>query len=1111
LKSLSKALETFFGQPSTLDSEGNIEIPQDVTDTVLHYVEEHSPTMESTTVKLHDELVRIHKASANDVTFEIKFVECLRLLLPCLVTIDVHKYWFGYYGNPALNSAGQPNGLVRASRRYILAVMLQEDDVSGIEGDSVQQKGAYNQISDTCCRWILEIHLGISGWLEHIGSQDGIKSQERRRFIRMNSKDLLIQLGQKKTKMFLTILNEKVIVKESRIEALALLSLFVSQQPPYLFTIQDTPLLESLYNCLLNDISATALTIASNTLAMTIPHICNILPEKLPMLFSIYGRLACWHIFEDEDRDDDSDDEYEDKEEKEEKKEAKNEQKEQDVKKEGDGKDLLGNGGWDKLGHYFNLEDDDRKPSITPLFTFLYGLFPANLISFLKKPSKYLAKANFTLPFNDFWDEYEIVAVSKPIFELHVLNPGLISNTVEGELHDSNRWSLLGSATDIASQCLSYYNQGLGISPEHQPPEFKLPFSESPSVSNGQSYLYSDFDADGIDPKDDTKHGTSQDDENTPVDLLDKSVTSESSVYNNFGKIRHFADEGDIEKRQVVAPSTQAMDDLLSQHTRLFTKDQQQKAPTPPPLGNRHSIATISEQEPSSTNDGYNESYDSAAVAAAAATATATARNTSSSSRLRTRSGTLSSPGFFPVASNNGRSPNNSQVSTPGGGGSGGSIDGGDFGGSNQTSPRTSLASGQPPQLSALDTQLSIAAGESRSGSITTGIEKPQDGSYEELKGIVSFYQRELLLLKNELDFVSFIEQHSQYRFKKMREKLSRKVVNDESVRHLVTVNSDLKKRLEQLRAELSQSQRNTKTYRKERQKYENEIIKKSKEFRQNALDLKQEKEELERSLEGCKKEKTELSEKMISQEVHISELELCLAEAQSQAELVSAYKQNLKQNEEKLQETQHQLQETNSRTIEDVNKSHLEEQIASLRLENKSLEAELAQQKDRYQSIIDDLNHELSEREARPHKTQADILEMLEQYKQSSEKQYAKLQAAHEDVSQRYVEIKTLYRKHVIGEEDHRNRSLLGTDSPALNIVPEPETSLLGFEMHDPTGEDAQHTHDSKKLGVKGPTYSRKHRPRGRSAVRSGNRSGTSTSTSRSKSRTSAYRGVRI
>lgn len=1107
MKSLSKALETFFGQPSTLDSAGNIEIPQDVTDTVLHYVEEHSPTMESTTVKLHDELVRIHKASANDVTFEIKFVECLRLLLPCLVTIDVHKYWFGYYGNPALNSAGQPTGLVNASRRFILAVMLQGDNGHGTEVEGEQQVEVYGQISDMYCRWILEIHLGTSQWLEHISSQDGIKSQERRRFIRMNSKDLLIQLGQKKTKMFLTILNEKVVVKESRIEALALLSLFVSQQPLYLFTIQDTPLLESLYNCLLNDISATALTIASNTLAMTIPHICNILPEKLPMLFSIYGRLACWHIFEDEEKDDDDDDDEED----ENAEEAKSEQQEEDKESEKQSeKELLRNGGWEKLGHYFNLEDDDRKPSITPLFTFLYGLFPANLISFLKKPMKYLAKANFSLPFNDFWDEYEIVAVSKPIFELHVLNPGLISNTAEDELHDSNRWSLLGSATDIASQCLSYYNQGLGISPEHQPPEFKLPFSQSPSISNGQSYLYSDFDADGIDPKDDTKYGN-QDDENTPVDILDKSVTSEASVYNNFGKIRHFADEGDIEKRQVVAPSTQAMDDLLSQHTRLFTKDEQQKAPTPPPLGHRHSIATISEQETPSNGDGYNKShgsYDSAAVRPA----TVTARTSSSSSRLRTRSGTLSSPGFFPVASNNSRSPNNSQVSTPGGGGSGGSVDGGDAGGSNQTSPRTSLASGQPSQLNALDTQLSIAAGESRSGSITTGIEKPQDGSYDELKGIVSFYQRELLLLKNELDFVSFIEQHSQYRFKKMREKLSRKVVNDESVRHLVTVNSDLKKRLEQLRAELSQSQRNTKTYRKERQKYENEIIKKSKEFRQNALDLKQGKEELERALEDCKKEKSELSETMISQEVRISKLELCLAEAQSQAELVSAYKQNLKQNEEKLQEAQNQLQETSIRTIEEVTKSHLEEQVASLRLENESLEADLSQQKTRYQSVIDDLNHELSERESRPHKAQADILEMLEKYKQSSEKQYAQLQAAHEDVSRRYVEMKTLYRKYVIGEEERQNRSLLGTDTPASNVViPEPETSLLGFEMHDPAGDEAQHPHDSKTLGVKGPTYSRKHRPRGRSAVRSANHSGTSTSTSRSKSRTSAYRGVRM
>src|SRR5699024_8867966 len=97
---------------------------------------------------------------------------------------------------------------------------------------------------------------------------------------------------------------------------------------------------------------------------------------------------ACWHLFEDDELYGENDGDYDER-------EAGNlvEQDEQESisgQHTGEKKQVESSGehdeeNWEKLGHYFNLEEDDRRPSITPLFTFLYGLFPANLISFLKK------------------------------------------------------------------------------------------------------------------------------------------------------------------------------------------------------------------------------------------------------------------------------------------------------------------------------------------------------------------------------------------------------------------------------------------------------------------------------------------------------------------------------------------------------------------------------------------------------------------------------------------------------------------------------------------------------------------------------------------------------
>lgn len=236
---------------------------------------------------------------------------------------------------------------------------------------------------------------------------------------------------------FLTTINKFFVKKESRILVLLLLCDFIRQQPPHLHQLLQTPLFENLLKCLQIDTSTRVISLAMTALIMFLPHVPSSIATYLPALFNIYSRMLFW----DRERRA-SDDSAVDKD---------NEINEKSPPPSDDES-------WVKLPYLLESEDE-TVPELLHYFTFLYGLYPINFMSYIRKPQRYLRHANF--PGADDLDiqPTEIRQRSEPFREVHLLHPNFFMMTIESELNDNSRW-MPSEAADVVAECMALYSPG---------------------------------------------------------------------------------------------------------------------------------------------------------------------------------------------------------------------------------------------------------------------------------------------------------------------------------------------------------------------------------------------------------------------------------------------------------------------------------------------------------------------------------------------------------------------------------------------------------------------------------------------------------------------------
>jgi solute carrier family 25 protein 16 len=247
----------------------------------------------------------------------------------------------------------------------------------------------------------------------------------------------------------MTAINGFFVDKDTRICALTLLCEYIGQQPPHLHQMLDTPLFDNILKCLRFDTSTRVISLAMTALVMVLPHIPTLISsaKHLPSLFNIYSRMLFWDRErkivdgeslkqEPEDSDSSSDDE----------------------------KSPPCEGEWAKLS-YLLESDDETVPELLHYYTFLYGLYPINFMSYIRKPQKYLRSVNYPGADDIEIEASEIRQRSEPFRRVHLLHPNFFNLTIESELTDMNRW-MNSQAPDVVAECMELYTDNGTINTE---------------------------------------------------------------------------------------------------------------------------------------------------------------------------------------------------------------------------------------------------------------------------------------------------------------------------------------------------------------------------------------------------------------------------------------------------------------------------------------------------------------------------------------------------------------------------------------------------------------------------------------------------------------------
>jgi hypothetical protein len=277
------------------------------------------------------------------------------------------------------------------------------------------------------------------------------------------------------------------VQKQYRIQALNLLSAFVRLQPPHLHLVLETPRIQHLEQCLLIDASSTVIELALVVLIMFLPHICGSLTSDhhLSKMFLIYSRVLCWDRLGNAEEsksmdggadDDDDDDDDEDSQEDNEDEEGESEQ------------------AWEPVQQSMEYPDSSP-PTLMHYFTFLYGLFPLNFMSFVRKPRRYLKSLNFPGARDFDLDQDLIHSRTEPYRRVHLLHPNMFSTTAEDELQE-NKW-LKSDPADVVTECMDLcVAVSSTLEDPGPPPSAALPAIPVPPIPEDPTEL--SLDDDGI-------------------------------------------------------------------------------------------------------------------------------------------------------------------------------------------------------------------------------------------------------------------------------------------------------------------------------------------------------------------------------------------------------------------------------------------------------------------------------------------------------------------------------------------------------------------------------------------------------------------------------------
>ncbi|KAF2143650.1 uncharacterized protein K452DRAFT_296651 [Aplosporella prunicola CBS 121167] len=448
-KDASKALDDAFASPTA-----PVPLPEELQQAIDAFLEKIHELDEADAQRLHEDLLACYHAHIHDHSEKHgAFLKLLNQLRPAIRGHVRLTEWWDLVLRPIIDGVGYKREEVEDAREFVLSVLAYEP------GEEDEQEKAMS--AAVFLKKLLDCYL----WRTRIPSGDNDTITPEDEFVSHEVELVLVAFGRGKPKELLSALNELFVQAKCRAQAVSLLSTFVRVQPPHLYSVLETPLIQNLEKCMMIDDSGTVVELALTVLIMFLPHITGSLVPHLPKLFLIYSRVLCWEqvtgdaaeelqgLGEEAAEDEDSDNEAGDK----------------------TGDD------WEKLAHAFD-HPETSAPGALYYFTFLYGLFPINFMTYVRKPIKWLKSVNYLGADDIILDQDAIRRRTEPFRQVHLLHPNFFNMTAEDELSETR--FLKSDPADVVTGCMSLcMNVSASLEDPGPPPNAKLPDIPEPFVA----------------------------------------------------------------------------------------------------------------------------------------------------------------------------------------------------------------------------------------------------------------------------------------------------------------------------------------------------------------------------------------------------------------------------------------------------------------------------------------------------------------------------------------------------------------------------------------------------------------------------------------------------
>lgn len=358
-------------------------------DVIFAYTDRHNSANNLST-SINDELRTIYHEnieSSDQLSKEIFFLDLLIRLLPLLSNADL-ELWLETYLRPALDSAGFDFEFVSKCTQFI--EVLTDDSFTSEDVSLVQSREALSQ-------YIMERILRVYTAKDpNVYQAIGIRfteaerstqiHTERVRFIERNCALLIEKWCILRPKMCFTLLNKFFLDPASRLKATAIFTLLASCKSSLVHLVVETPLYVNLLRSLSYDTSEAILGSGLGILLMLMGKVCHKVSSHLPDLFGVYARLLLWNKIRIEDT-------------------ASASKEQWSIVK-------LNTNGFLMKSHLFS-EDSFN---VSYLQTLLYGLFPLNLMEFLRSPLEYWTNHSPRIISLDFLRQIDSVGEKSAVF-----------------------------------------------------------------------------------------------------------------------------------------------------------------------------------------------------------------------------------------------------------------------------------------------------------------------------------------------------------------------------------------------------------------------------------------------------------------------------------------------------------------------------------------------------------------------------------------------------------------------------------------------------------------------------------------------------------------------